>query len=212
MSLDYELSLPDKASALQTIIINLSCGIAKHILDNIYLTATDAIIVLDILKLLPLCQARSSKFTMIVQNNIRRCQFVCVWSIRHLEIPLVPITNGLQVCSAYYIKSMSLPSIMTFWPLTIMLSCLIRTPSLYLGGNITRELWWDVILLWYPVWIYMYLKVGTTHVFRLALCNFVLGLTNILLKSKLFKWCMSYGDMTNYGHATIIRVLLGKLI
>ncbi len=132
---------------------------------------------LDILKLLPLCQARSSKFTMIVQNVIRRCQFVCVWSIRHLDIPLVPITNGLQVCSAYYIKSMSLPSIMTFWPLTIMLSCLIRTPSLYLGGNITRELWWDVILLWYPVWIYMYLKVGTTHVFRLALCNFVLGLT-----------------------------------
>ncbi len=34
---------------------------------------------------------------------------------------------------------------------------------------------------------YMYLKVGTTHFNRLALYNLVLGLTDILLKSKLFK-------------------------
>ncbi len=35
---------------------------------------------------------------------------------------------------------------------------------------------------------YMYLKVKMTHFYRLALYNLVLGLTNILLKSKLFKW------------------------
>ncbi len=34
---------------------------------------------------------------------------------------------------------------------------------------------------------YMYLKVGMTHFYRLALYNLVLGLTNILLKSRLFK-------------------------
>ncbi len=34
---------------------------------------------------------------------------------------------------------------------------------------------------------YMYLKVGTTHFYCLALCNLMLGLTNILLKSKLFR-------------------------
>ncbi len=34
---------------------------------------------------------------------------------------------------------------------------------------------------------YVHLKVGTTHFYRLALSNLVLGLTNILLKSKLFK-------------------------
>ncbi len=59
---------------------------------------------------------------------------------------------------------------------------------------------------------YRYLKVGTTHFYRLALYNLVLGLTDIWLKSKLFKWWMLDGDMTDYGHATIIGVLLGKLI
>ncbi len=54
---------------------------------------------------------------------------------------------------------------------------------------------------------YMYLKVGTTYFYRLALYNFVLGLTDILLKSKLFKWWMLHGDMTDYGHVTIIGVL-----
>ncbi len=43
----------------------------------------------------------------------------------------------------------------------------------------------------------------------LALYNLVLGLTTILLKSKLFKWWMSHGDMTDYGHATILVLLLG---
>ncbi len=66
--------------------------------------------------------------------------------------------------------------------------------------------------VWYPVWVYIYLKVGTTHFYHLALCNLVLGLTNILLKSKLFRWWMSYCYMTDYGHATIIGVLLGKII
>ncbi len=61
--------------------------------------------------------------------------------------------------------------------------------------------------VWYPVWVYMYLKVGMSHFYRL-----VLGLMNILLKSKLFRWWMSYGDMTDYRHATIIRVLLSKII
>ncbi len=68
------------------------------------------------------------------------------------------------------------------------------------------------LILWYSVWVYMYMKVDTTHFHRLSLCNLVLGLTDILLKSKLFKRWMSYGDMTDYGHATIIGVLLGKLI
>ncbi len=44
---------------------------------------------------------------------------------------------------------------------------------------------------------YMYLKVGTTHFYSLALYNLVLGLMDILLKSKLFKWWMSHGDMTD---------------
>ncbi len=35
--------------------------------------------------------------------------------------------------------------------------------------------------------MYMYLKVGTTHFYHLALYNLVLGLTDILLKSKLLK-------------------------
>ncbi len=59
---------------------------------------------------------------------------------------------------------------------------------------------------------YMYLKVSTIHFCHLALCNVVLGLTNILLKSKLFRWWMSYDGMTDYGHATIIGVLLGQII
>ncbi len=66
--------------------------------------------------------------------------------------------------------------------------------------------------LWYPVLVYMYLMDGITHFYHLALCNLVLGLMNILLKSKLFRWWMSYGDMTVYGHATIIEVLLGQII
>ncbi len=37
------------------------------------------------------------------------------------------------------------------------------------------------------LWVYIYLKVGMTHFYRLALYNLVLGLTDILLKSKLFK-------------------------
>ncbi len=59
---------------------------------------------------------------------------------------------------------------------------------------------------------YMYLKFGTTHFYRLALYNLVLSLTDILLKSKLFTWWMSHGDMTDYGHVTIIWVLLGQII
>ncbi len=61
------------------------------------------------------------------------------------------------------------------------------------------------------LWVYMYLKVGTTHFYRLALYNLVLGLTDILLKSKLFKWWMLHGDMTMYSHATILGVLLGQI-
>ncbi len=41
---------------------------------------------------------------------------------------------------------------------------------------------------------YIYLNVGTTHFYRLALYNLVLGL------------------MTDNGHVTIIRVLLGQII
>ncbi len=60
-------------------------------------------------------------------------------------------------------------------------------------------------------YIYMYLKVGTTHFYHLALYNLVLGLREILLKSKMLKWWMSHGDMTMYSHATILGVLLGQL-
>ncbi len=49
----------------------------------------------------------------------------------------------------------------------------------------------------------MYLEVDTTHFYRLALHN--------LFKSKLFKWWMSHGDMTDYGHITIIGVLFNSL-
>ncbi len=59
---------------------------------------------------------------------------------------------------------------------------------------------------------YMYLKVGTTHFYHLALCNLVPDIMDILFKSKLFKWWMLHGDMTDYGHATIIGVLLGQII
>ncbi len=59
---------------------------------------------------------------------------------------------------------------------------------------------------------YMYLKAGMTHFYRLALYNLVLALTDILLKSKLFTWWMSHGDMTDYGHVTIIGVLLGQIM
>ncbi len=38
-----------------------------------------------------------------------------------------------------------------------------------------------------------------------------LALQVFLLKSKLFKWWMSHGDMTDYGHATIIGVLLWQI-
>ncbi len=61
------------------------------------------------------------------------------------------------------------------------------------------------LILWYHVWVYMYPKVSTTHFYHLALCNLVLCLTNILLKSKLFKWWMTHSDMTVYHHATIIE-------
>ncbi len=48
----------------------------------------------------------------------------------------------------------------------------------------------------------MYLKVSTTHFYRLALCNLVLGLTNPSCSDD---EC-HYGDMTDYG------VLLGKIM
>ncbi len=56
----------------------------------------------------------------------------------------------------------------------------------------------------------MYLKVGTTHFYRLALYNLVLGITTILLNVQMMN--VTYGDMTLYGHATIIGALLGQLI
>ncbi len=45
--------------------------------------------------------------------------------------------------------------------------------------------------LWYPMSIYVS-KGRYNSFYRLALYNLVLGLTDILLKSKLFKWWMSY--------------------
>ncbi len=58
------------------------------------------------------------------------------------------------------------------------------------------------IKMWYALSIYV--SEGRYDSFYcLALYNLVLGLTEILLKTKLFKWWMSY--MTLYGHATIIK-------
>ncbi len=59
----------------------------------------------------------------------------------------------------------------------------------------------------------LYVSEGLYDSFdRLALYNLVLGLTNILLRSKLFKWWMSHGDMKDDGHATILAVLLGDYL
>ncbi len=46
------------------------------------------------------------------------------------------------------------------------------------------------ILLWYPMSIYVS-EDRYDSFYLLALYNLVLGLTDILLKSKLFKWWMS---------------------
>ncbi len=37
-----------------------------------------------------------------------------------------------------------------------------------------------VFILWYLAWVSMYLKVGTTHFYHLALFNLVLGLTQFI--------------------------------
>ncbi len=71
-------------------------------------------------------------------------------------------------------------------------------------NNIPEDL--TVIILWYPLWVYMYLKVGMTHFYRLALCNLVLGLTNILMKSKLFRWWMSHDRFwSSHHHRDTVR-------
>ncbi len=67
------------------------------------------------------------------------------------------------------------------------------------------------IIMWYPEWVL--LSEGRyVSFYSLALYNLVLGLMDIWLKFKLFKWWMSHGDMTDYSHATILGVLLGDYI
>ncbi len=51
----------------------------------------------------------------------------------------------------------------------------------------------------------MYLEVGTTHFFHLALLNLVLGLTSIFIEIQEVQMMNGiYGDMTLYNHATIL--------
>ncbi len=68
------------------------------------------ILVPDILKILLLCHTRPPQFTVINQNVIMPRPLVCDWTMRHLDIPPVPV-QVLQIFSVYYIKSMSLSSI-----------------------------------------------------------------------------------------------------
>ncbi len=49
----------------------------------------------------------------------------------------------------------------------------------------------------------MYLEVGTTHFYHLALVNLVLGLSSIFIEEVQMMNDI-YGDMTLYGHATIL--------
>ncbi len=51
----------------------------------------------------------------------------------------------------------------------------------------------------------MYLEVGTTNFYHLALFNLVHGLTSIFIEIQEVQMMNGiYGDMTLYGHATII--------
>ncbi len=59
--------------------------------------------------------------------------------------------------------------------------------------------------VWYPMSMYMYLEVGTTHFYHLALFNLVLSLTSIFIEIQEVQMMNGiYGDMTLYGHATIL--------
>ncbi len=54
--------------------------------------------------------------------------------------------------------------------------------------------------------MYMYLEVGMTHFDHLALFNLGLGFTSIFIEIQEVQMMNGiYGDMTLYGHATILR-------
>ncbi len=99
--------------------------------------------------------------------------------------------NNIKLCSLPYVHdSISLFSkIVHTW-----LICFTYMSTIIVSWSTMR------LVLWYPVWEYMYLKVVTTHFYRLALCNLMLGLTNILLISKLFRWWLWYNRLWSFHH------------
>ncbi len=55
------------------------------------------------------------------------------------------------------------------------------------------------------LWVYIYMKHGTTHFYHLALYNLVPGQTYFIKIQAVQMMNVIYGDMTLYSHATIIR-------
>ncbi len=86
------------------------------------------------------------------------------------------------------------------WVALLMASCLIDVLHSFSLSSLSLVSG----ILWYSPWVYMYLKVDMTNFYRLALCNLVLRLSDILLNSKLFKLWMSNDDMTIIDHRGIV--------